>query len=424
MNMIIKMEASFMDSKTKEVIEQAVSTLTNLMIDPEYSELNGEIKTAINYLNHINNYCNSISASKDELKISDKCLFDYVPCGTGVAIAGYNGFDEKEIVIPDIFDGKPVIRILEGAFKDCAIIESVVLGQNITIIENSAFSSCQKLKNVKISRNLVFVGYKAFSGCVNLSEIDLPNSVSFIGEGAFERTAITSFCVPKELHFLSCTVFSGCAKLKNVMLHDQLLTVGKECFSNCSKLERIVIPPSVRFVGEDAFVNCFSLKEVEFHSTETVIGINAFSEICVYQPDLRYNIRTYHQSLKNICIKCLAGSFAQKYCRENNLKMIALTNPLNSSVTCDVSIDSLLAIEISTYQNEMVEVFKKRAFQAGLVVEVSNFSFFRPKIIIYFVKPTDYNGEKIKRILGCTEKRNIFENPITIKKISEHRLVW
>lgn len=415
-----------MESKAKEKIEQAIVALTDLTSKAEYTDLVDEIKIAINYLNHINNYKGTEMLPQKEPKTTEDSLFDFVPCGDGFAISAFNGFNEKDIVIPNTFNGKPVKRILEGAFKDCAFIESVVLGKNVDIIENSAFRSCHNLKSVKASESLVFIGYNAFFECIKLSNVILSDAVAFIGEGAFERTAIESFSVPKSLHFLSCGIFDGCEELKSVTFHDQLLTIGKDCFTNCKKLQHIVVPPSVRFIGDGAFVNCVALKEVEIHSRDTVIGKNVFSEICIYQPDLRYNIRTYYQPLKNICVKCLAGSPAQKYCRENNLNAMPLTNPYPSMANCNMSMDTLVAVKLSTSKNELIEAFRKRAFKADLVMEVSTSFMLASEIIVYLVNHTDYTQEKIKQILGHNEIRSMFDEKITIQRISDHdiRPAW
>ena len=414
-----------MESKTREKIEQAISALTDLTANPEYTDLVDEINTTINYLNHISDYRCAAIKPQEEIRATNNSLFNYVSGGVGVEISGFNGFDEKEIVIPNVFEGKPVKRILDGAFKDCAFIESVVLGKNVAIIENSAFRSCHNLKSVKASESLVFIGYNAFFECIKLSNIILSDAVTFIGEGAFERTAIESFSVPKRLHFLSCGVFDGCEELKSVTFHDQLLAIGKDCFTNCKKLQHVVVPPSVRLIGDGAFVNCFALKEIEIHSRDTVIGKDVFSEICIYQPDRRYNIRTYYQPLKNICIKCLAGSPAQKYCRENNLRMASLTNP-SSTIPCNVSMDRLLAVKLSTSKKETVEIYKQRALQAGFVMEISTSFMLATEMIVYLVNHTDYTEEKVKQILGHTENRGMFDEAITIKRISDHdiRPAW
>ena len=213
--------------------------------------------------------------------------------------------------------------------------------------------------------------------------------------------------------------------VKSVIFHNQLLTIGKDCFTNCKKLQHVVVPTSVRLIADGAFVNCFALKEIEIHSRDTIIGKNVFSEICIYQPDLRYNIRTYYQPLKNICIKCLAGSHAQKHCRENNLKMAQLTNP-SSPIPCNVSMDRLLAVKLSTSKKETVEIYKQRAFQAGFVMEISTSFMIATEMIVYLVNHTDYTEEKVKQILGHTENRGMFDEAITIKRISDYdiRPAW
>lgn len=61
---------------------------------------------------------------------------------------------EKEvagrIILPSEVMGSPVTRIAEGAFLDCADIESVELGENVSYIGKNAFVGCSSLKSIKI----------------------------------------------------------------------------------------------------------------------------------------------------------------------------------------------------------------------------------------------------------------------------------
>ena len=95
-----------MESKTREKIEQAISALTDLTANPEYTDLVDEINTTINYLNHISDYRCAAIKPQEEIRATNNSFFNYVSCGDGVAISGFNGFDEKEIVIPNVFEDK------------------------------------------------------------------------------------------------------------------------------------------------------------------------------------------------------------------------------------------------------------------------------------------------------------------------------
>lgn len=116
----------------------------------------------------------------------------------------YHG-ERKNIVIPD---GIKMIRGEEVAFgtefeeEDKALwrkrvkapfsrdkrIESVTMGDSVTVIGPKAFEHCANLKTIELSKNLEIIGPSAFLGCKALKEIHIPSSLKRIEEWAF------SFC--------------------------------------------------------------------------------------------------------------------------------------------------------------------------------------------------------------------------------------
>ena len=113
--------------------------------------------------------------------------------------------ERKNVVIPD---GIRMIRGEEVAFgtefeeEDKALwrervkapfsrdnrIESVRMGDNVTVIGPKAFEHCANLKTIELSKNLEIIGLSAFLGCRSLKEIHIPSSLKRIEEWAF------SFC--------------------------------------------------------------------------------------------------------------------------------------------------------------------------------------------------------------------------------------
>ncbi len=94
-------------------------------------------------------------------KASDAADFTYTahtdPCPTteakaplwaseGVMITSYRG-DDKEIVIPEFIDGKPVIGIAAGAFVN-KTATSLVLSKYIQTVEQGAFQNCSLIEKV------------------------------------------------------------------------------------------------------------------------------------------------------------------------------------------------------------------------------------------------------------------------------------
>ena len=116
----------------------------------------------------------------------------------------YHG-ERKNVVIPD---GIKMIRGEEVAFgtefeeEDKALwrkkvkapfsrdkrIESVRMGDSVTVIGPKAFEHCSNLKTIALSKNLEVIGLSAFLGCKALKEIHIPASLKRIEEWAF------SFC--------------------------------------------------------------------------------------------------------------------------------------------------------------------------------------------------------------------------------------
>ncbi len=77
-----------------------------------------------------------------------------------VVINGYTEY-ERNIVIPDTIEGRPVVRIGSEAFSG-KVMDSVVIPEGVAEI-----------------------GENAFSGCVSVNDVHLPASLRVIEEGAF-----------------------------------------------------------------------------------------------------------------------------------------------------------------------------------------------------------------------------------------------
>src|SRR5699024_10207220 len=77
---------------------------------------------------------------------------------SGGIITGYTG-SEPTVVIPDEIDGVPVTPIRRYAFSNNQTLESIVIGQNVTLIYPEAFDGCNNLKTVRFLGKQVPEGY-------------------------------------------------------------------------------------------------------------------------------------------------------------------------------------------------------------------------------------------------------------------------
>lgn len=100
-----------------------------------------------------------------------------------VTITGYIGTD-REIVIPDTIEDRPVTVIGEKAFQGYDMT-SIIIPNTITIIQKRAFDDCKRLEKIDIPDSVTEISYWAFCGCENLKEVNLGSGVKSIEQGAF-----------------------------------------------------------------------------------------------------------------------------------------------------------------------------------------------------------------------------------------------
>lgn len=161
-----------------------------------------------------------------------------------------------DIVIEDIYRGKPVTRINDGAFRKSKAITGVTIGKYVTYIGSGAFMNCLTLKTVNIADSVLEMGDSVFMMCTALTTVNFPTGIKDIPE----------------------YTFANCRSLENITLHDQLESIGENAFIGCSQLQEIVIPDSVEYIYDNAFDSCSSLKKVTFGAGLTYIGKNAFTK--------------------------------------------------------------------------------------------------------------------------------------------------
>ncbi len=158
-------------------------------------------------------------------------VFTYNNAGAYV-ITDYTGTD-VDIIIPAIYEGKPVI--IGTAFKGNDKIESVTIAKGVSI-SNSSFMDCTALKSIKLAEDITEIPAYAFSGCTALNSIELPATCTVIRNGAF----------------------SGCSELISITMNGTLENVMENAFMGCAKLAVVkyvtaIIPYDVIRSGNDAF---------------------------------------------------------------------------------------------------------------------------------------------------------------------------
>ena len=84
------------------------------------------------------------------------------------------------------------------------------------------------------------------------------------------------FSVPQSVKVIEPFAFCLQKRLRNIELHNDIISIGNAAFMGCEALEHIVIPRSVMEIKNDTFDGCISLEKVELHDAITEIGSHAF----------------------------------------------------------------------------------------------------------------------------------------------------
>lgn len=172
-----------------------------------------------------------------------------------------------EIVIPDLYDNKPITAIDTTGFGDTKIT-SITMPKYLMEISGGSFLACSDLVSVTLNDEVVTIDSSAFNQCKSLKDIVFTEKITSIGNyGFFGCESLVNVVLPNKLAELGSSAFSSCTSLKFVDLGDSLSMIQSSCFSSCEKLEAIKIPDKVTTISVFAFRSCAALSKVYYSGT-------------------------------------------------------------------------------------------------------------------------------------------------------------
>ncbi len=171
-----------------------------------FSAENGIIKLYANANSHLNSYRKEAKTMKKKMLLGmiftvfmvlligssasaaeemTDGTWTYAEYGTDVIeIVGYSG-TQTDVYIPSQIDGKQVVRVGNGAFKDMTGLNSVTFSANIKELGDNAFEGATGLVCVLLNEGLETIGNDVFDGCTNFNSIILYDSIVSIGDTIF-----------------------------------------------------------------------------------------------------------------------------------------------------------------------------------------------------------------------------------------------
>ncbi len=167
-----------------------------------------------------------------------------------------SGNYNKVYYIPDALKNVTIGcgEISDGAFRNCAAIETITLNDGIVFVGAEAFRNAAMLESV-VMRGVTHVGDYAFAGCVSMREYAAGQNLIELGEGAFEGCVALGSVDLGTVQVLGVRTFAGCSALKTVVVPATVTELPLGVFPG---LEEVVLEAAL-IVSDGAFENAGGL---------------------------------------------------------------------------------------------------------------------------------------------------------------------
>lgn len=222
------------------------------------------------------------------------------------------GYNETSVVIPETYEGKPVVGIRRGAFTHIRYgsgcsgsyyfgnnFTSLTLPKTIRDIEPNVFygdgngyyyngASCAKVNfegtledwfDIKFGSSPLYGDTVFYIGGKIVTDVVVPESVTKIGENAFAYyKGLKSVTFHENVAIIESNAFYGCENLEELNFPCKDLTVWENAFSVCSNIKTVNFTGEKIVLGRGAFNSCTGLQEVNWNTVSiTAIPEYAFS---------------------------------------------------------------------------------------------------------------------------------------------------
>ncbi len=147
----------------------------------------------------------------------------------------------------------------------------------VTEEEKRLQSYLQLITTLRMSDNVKTIKPRAYAGRKDLVNVVIPNDVTSIGYNSFYGCRnLTKINIPPSVTNIGDCAFSGCNSLKSIEIPNSVMSIRYGTFSCCSSLTCVTIPDNVTSIGLWAFESCYRLTSVVIGNGVTSIGSYAF----------------------------------------------------------------------------------------------------------------------------------------------------
>jgi len=173
----------------------------------------------------------------------------------------------------------------------------------------------EKVKKAVVGNGVENIPTPTFHYLSKIEEISLPNTITEIGDYSFNYCGIQNIVIPNSVKTIGSNAFAA-SGLKKVTIPSSVKTIGFMAFCY-TPLEEVILSEGIETIGEYAFTRCPNLKSVTIPASVKTIEEGAFAFV-------QWGSDTEDGWDHNFIIKGKAGSAAEKYAKDNNLKFVAI----------------------------------------------------------------------------------------------------
>ena len=379
--------------------------------------------------------------------------------GSGYAVSGIGSCTDVDVIIPETYEGLPIIAINDLAFEDCYRITSITVPTHVDFISPTAFYGCTNLTeifvvesnlnyktidgnlyskdgksliryatgkkeenfiipqgvteigeysfckspyitNIVIGNDVKIIGSYAFAFSNMLSDITIGNGVEQIGAMAFSETAYffdRSNWSNNELYIDNCLIM-GSAEVYVIKSGTRL--IADNACSNDYTIYSVTIPDSVKFIGKNVFYNCSRMTQVKIGNGVEFIGANAFNS-CTNLSNI-----TLGKGIKEIGQNAFYGC--------NLLSSVYYDGDVESWCNITFANDKSNPILNKFYLKNQNGIYMllKNLLIPETVTEIKNYAFYRCYSITSLIIPNSVISIGCNAFGGCDALTSVeFKNP-------------
>ncbi len=199
-------------------------------------------------------------------------------------------------------------------------LKAITIPGSVEYIDHLAFYRCDNLKEAILEEGVQEIGDVAFLECTSLENVSIPGTVTGVFAGSFYNTpwlnsmkddfviagdgillryhgSSQEVVIPDNVKMIGAQSFgtmgenvieyeksktldyeedSSYTKIRKVVLHEGITSIGNGAFSGCTGLEEINLPDTITEIRNSSFADCISLQKIDIPAGVVKIGASAF----------------------------------------------------------------------------------------------------------------------------------------------------